>query len=158
MNIPSSFLQYANCNYLLQKEIVLLTICLYSSNWEKVPFLSRSPIFIQKEPNYWATLEWLLGFPKPFSLPLYFLLSAHDSRNTLHFRLILVTDKRFPNLDFYRHQFCLFFICPFLVHIDFRKTMFVTLPSTLLSFIPQLCLLTAVIWEILLSPSPKLNN
>ena len=158
MNIPPSFLQQTNCNYLLQKEIVLLTICLHSSNWEKVHFLSGSPIFIQKEPNCWAAPKWILGFPKPFSLPICFLLSAHDSCNTLHFRLILVTEGPFPNLDFYHHRFCLFFIYPFLVHVDFRKTLFVTLPSTLLSFIPQLCLLAAVIWEILLSPSPKLNN
>ena len=157
MNIPPRFLQQANCNYLLQKEIVL-TICPHSSNWEKVLFLSRSPIIIQKEPNCWAAPEWLLGFTKSFSLPICFLLSAHDSRNTLHFRLILVTDGPFPNLDFYHHRFFLFFICPFLVHVDFRKNMFVILSSTLLSFIPQLCLLAAVIWEILLSPSAKFNN
>ena len=62
LNIPPSFLQHENCNFLLQKEIVLLTICLHQSCWEKVPFSSKLSIFIQKGET--------VGLPKvTFGLP-----------------------------------------------------------------------------------------
>ena len=54
LNIPPSFLQQANCNYLLQKEIVLLTICIHKSNWEKVPVTSNFQIFKQNQQTAWV--------------------------------------------------------------------------------------------------------
>ena len=49
MKVPPIFLQQANNNSLLQKKVVLLTISLFMSNWEKALPYSKSSIFIQKD-------------------------------------------------------------------------------------------------------------
>ena len=43
-----AFSNRKNCNYILQNEIVPLTMCSHKSNWEKVLLPSNFPIFIQK--------------------------------------------------------------------------------------------------------------
>ena len=43
-----AFSNRKNCNYILQNEIVPLTMCSHKSNWEKVLSLSNCPILIQK--------------------------------------------------------------------------------------------------------------
>ena len=61
--IPPIFFQQANCKFLLQKEIVLLTIRHHQSYWGKnPPLLSTLPTFIQKGK--------MVGLPKvTFGLP-----------------------------------------------------------------------------------------
>ena len=61
-NVPPNFLQQANNDSLLQKKVVLLTISLYMSNWEKAPSSSKSSIFIEKyetvglpKNDFWAS-------------------------------------------------------------------------------------------------------
>ena len=46
----------------MQKEIVLLTICLHQSHWEKVLLSSKSFTFIQKGSNCWAAQSGLWAF------------------------------------------------------------------------------------------------
>ena len=72
--IPPIFFQQANCNILLQKEVVLLTIT-FQSYWGKNPFLlSTFPTFIQKVK--------MVGLPKvTFGLPNLLLSKCFISQN-----------------------------------------------------------------------------
>ena len=66
--IPLIFFPQANYNFILQKEVVLLTIN-FQSYWEKSPFLfSTFPIFIQKAKIGWAAQSDLWD-SQPFCLP-----------------------------------------------------------------------------------------
>ena len=62
--IPPIFFQQANCNILLQKEVVLLTIT-FQSYWGKKKPLSSLPFLLlyKKGKNWLGCPKWPLGFP-----------------------------------------------------------------------------------------------
>ena len=64
--IPPIFFQQANCNILLQKEVVLLTIT-FQSYWGKNPFLLLRFLLLYKRSKWLGCPKWPLGFPTFFS-------------------------------------------------------------------------------------------
>ena len=65
--IPPIFFQQANCNILLQKEVVLLTIT-FQSYWGKNPFCFYASYFYTKGQNGWVAQSDLWA-SQPFSFP-----------------------------------------------------------------------------------------
>ena len=66
--IPPIFFQQANCKFLLQKEIVLLTIRHHQSYWGKKPLFSLRFLLLYKKVKWLGCPKWPLGFPT-FSIP-----------------------------------------------------------------------------------------
>ena len=65
---PPIFFQQGNCNFLLQKEVVLLTISHHQSYCRKNPFFSLRFLLLYKKIKWLGCPKWPLGFPT-FSIP-----------------------------------------------------------------------------------------
>ena len=60
---PPIFFQQENCNFLLQKEVVLLTISHHQSYWGKKPLFSLRFLLLYKKVKWLGCPKWPLGFP-----------------------------------------------------------------------------------------------
>ena len=69
--IPPIFFPQANCNFILQKEVVLLTIN-FQSYWEKSPLLLYVSHFLyKKKKNMVGLPKVTFGLPNPFVFPTF---------------------------------------------------------------------------------------
>ena len=89
-NSPPNFLQQKNCNSLLQKEVVLLTITLKNCMGKKSPNLHLTLLYLYKKEKLLDWPKMNFGLPQRFNPTFCLVVSAHKLYNILHLKQNLI--------------------------------------------------------------------